>query len=63
MARIEKSIEENTMLTREINGWIEAGSKGLRVLGAMGSIAKWAASVGAALLAWFAWFKSGGSIK
>lgn len=58
MARIEGQVAENTALTREnteitkdIAELLYAARLGLKVIGGIGSIAKWAGTVAAALVA------------
>jgi hypothetical protein len=49
MAAIEKELKANTEITSEIRDVMRAGRIGLQVLGGIGTLVKWIASIGAAI--------------
>lgn len=48
MSDIEADVAENTAITREVRDLLQLGRNGLRILGALGTGAKWLASLIAA---------------
>lgn len=54
MGRIEDSIVDNTEMTATIRDIVVAGKTGFKVLGWIGTAAKWIAAVGGAVVAVYA---------
>lgn len=54
MGRIEDSIGANTEMTATIRDIVVAGKAGFKVLGWIGTVAKWIAAVGGAVVAVYA---------
>jgi hypothetical protein len=66
MTSIESELRMNTSVTADIRALLEAGRTGLKVLGAIGFAAQWAAKIGAAVLTLYAAYQAvrhGGSGK
>ena len=62
MDRMQVAIDQNTEITSEIRDILAAGRMGLRVLGGLGTLAKWVASIATAagaLWGMYQWLKHG----